>query len=59
MLVTVDDQRKPVTSTSIAILRICLQQTYSTSSACSALCAHRALHAEDVLRISGGTGSEL
>src|SRR5258708_396647 len=56
MIVTVDEQQKPVTSASIAILSICLQQTYSTPCACGSLCAHREPHAQGVLRISDSIG---
>jgi len=41
MIVMVDEQQKPVTSASITILSICLQQTYSASYACGSLCAQR------------------
>ncbi len=57
MIVMVDEQQKPVTSASIAILRVCLQQTYSTPCAPGSLCAHREPGAQGVLRISDGIGS--
>ncbi len=52
MIVTIDEQQKPVTSASIAILTICLQQACNTPCASGSLSTLREPDAQGVLAIS-------